>query len=49
MDLVGLNALKPQTEEDIELIEWMNKAEFENKKSLFYPLIASLLTDYFSK
>ncbi len=49
MDVVGSNALKPQTEEDIESIEWMNKAEFENKKSLFYPLISSMLTEYFSK
>lgn len=37
MDVVGSNTLKPQTE-DIESIEWMNKAEFENKKLLFYPL-----------
>lgn len=49
MDLVGTNTLEPQTEEDIEAIEWMNKEEFESKKGQFYPLISSLLTDYFSK
>ncbi|MBP6515490.1 MAG: NUDIX domain-containing protein [Chitinophagales bacterium] len=49
MNLVGTNTLEPQTEEDIESIEWMNKEEFESKKALFYPLISSLLTDYFSK
>jgi len=28
MNLVGTNTLEPQTEEDIESIEWMNKEEF---------------------
>ncbi len=49
MDIINSNELTPQTEEDIEQISWMNKEEFESNKSLFYPLIAALLSDYFPK
>lgn len=49
MDITNTNALTPQTEEGIEQIAWMSKEEFQSKKSLFYPLIASLLSEYFQK
>ena len=47
MDILNDTPLQPQHEEGIEAIEWMNKAEFDEKKSLFYPLIAALLSNYF--
>jgi 8-oxo-dGTP pyrophosphatase MutT (NUDIX family) len=49
MQEVGSNLLTPQTEEDITALKWMNKTEFESKSNLFYPLIASILTEHFNK
>jgi|688.fasta_scaffold348612_2 8-oxo-dGTP pyrophosphatase MutT (NUDIX family) len=49
MQEVGKNSLTPQTEEDITALQWMNKTEFESKSNLFYPLIASILTEHFNK
>jgi 8-oxo-dGTP pyrophosphatase MutT (NUDIX family) len=49
MEILNSNELKPQKEEDIEQIQWMNQEEFNTLKHQFYPLIASLLTGYFSQ
>jgi ADP-ribose pyrophosphatase YjhB (NUDIX family) len=49
MSASGNNILIPQTEEDITELKWMNKTEFESKSNLFYPLIASILSEHFNK
>jgi hypothetical protein len=40
------NQLKPQLEEDITAIEWINSKNFEEKKELFYPLISGLISNF---
>lgn len=47
MDLVSDSDLKPQAEENILAIKWMNKADFEMVKPEFHPLIAAILETKF--
>jgi 8-oxo-dGTP pyrophosphatase MutT (NUDIX family) len=48
MKLNGSEKTVPQTEEDITAISWMSKDEYVSKRSLFYPLIAAILDEYFA-
>lgn len=47
MDLADASELKPQAEENILAIKWMNKADFEAVKAEFHPLVAAILETKF--